>query len=262
MKVPQEVIDFATSTGNSFHSKVVAKFRENKWHTSVSPYYLDASTNRAREIDLIAEKAWSVPAFYGGGSRLHIKLFVECKYVAEKTVFWFDTKDVAAAKRWLARNTPLPDKINFYTDKHHYIQGGSTVAKLFGTKADRETDREAIYRALNQALHSMVYLSRKGSIIPNHEGGHLPSRIVELPVIVVNSFDKFFRVDMGEEEVTPLRDNFLLEVNYAYLDPQKGNRSEYFLVDVISYETLDDFFRSLEGDVDAMKPLMENLRSR
>jgi hypothetical protein len=36
-------------------------------------------------------------------------------------------------------------------------------------------------------------------------------------------------------------DNFLLEVNYAFLDKSGANRRDYFLVDVVDYAKLDGF---------------------
>lgn len=239
MDVPKAVVEFAGSTGNNFHSKVVKTFRAEGWHTRVSPYYLDGATNRAREIDLIAEKVWDplrLPEHLA--STLHMKLFIECKYVSENTVFWFDARDSTAAREWLARNTPLPNPDNHFTARHHYLAGESMVAKLFrgkANKANRDTEREPIYKALNQALHSMVYLRHKGSIIPADERGRTQGYFIELPVIVVSSFEKFFRVNMGNlNEVVPIDANFQLEVNYAYLDATKKDQSEYFLVDVVS----------------------------
>lgn len=261
MTVPREVVEFASSTGNSFQSKVVEKFRRGDWYTKVSPYYLDAATNRAREIDLVAEKVWNVGSLHAEvGSRLHMKLFVECKYVPEATVFWFDAKDEAAASEWLVQNTPLPSPSNTYTSRHHYLAGEPAVAKLFGTRQNRDTDREAMYKALNQALHAMVYLRRRRSNIPRDDRDRVPSYVIELPVIVVSTFANLFRVDIGDEDVRPISENFLLEVNYAYLDTDGNDRNEYFLVDVVSLDKLDAFFAALESDAEAMKPFAEHRR--
>lgn len=259
MNVPSDVIELAGSTANSFHSRVVAAFRAAGWHTLVSPYYFDAATSRAREIDLVAEKIWSSRSFPRPTTDLHMKLFVECKYIPEYTVFWFDDRDQIATCEWIARNTPLPRLPNSYTEKHHYIAADHKAAKLFATRGTRDTDREAIYKALNQALHSMVYLRRKGTIVPANSRSGNPSRVVELPVIVVNSFDQVFRVDMSNlSNVTHVDTNFQLEVNYAYLDFSGKDQREYFLIDVVALDHLDEFFSMLAADAEAMAPFMEN----
>jgi hypothetical protein len=190
-----------------------------------------------------------------------MKLFVECKYIPENIVFWFDDRDSIAAHEWIVRNTPLPKLPNQYTEKHHYITADQKVAKLFATRGTRDTDREVIYKALNQALHSMVYLRRKGTIVPANSRSGSPSRSVELPVIVVNSFDQVFRVDMTNlSNVAQVDTNFQLEVNYAYLDFSGKEQSEYFLIDVVALDHLDQFFAALVADAEAMAPFMENHR--
>lgn len=253
MTVPPEIEEFAQAAANNFHSKVVAAFRAADWNTLVSPYYLDASTSRAREIDLVAQKTWQFPRFISGREDLHFKLFVECKYIPNSTVFWFDDRDDRSAREWLVRNTPLPNPTNTYTANHHYLSTGDKVAKLFAAQGSRDTEREAIYKALNQVLHSMVYLRRKGNLVPAASHSRFPSRSIELPVIVVNRFDQVFRVDMSDlNTITQVDSNFQLEVNYAYLDPAGQGKREYFLVDVVSLELLNDFFAALDRDAQDM----------
>ena len=52
-----EVNSIIQGSGNSFHCKVTNYFKEKGWTTLVSPYYMDSSSNKPREIDLIVEKA-------------------------------------------------------------------------------------------------------------------------------------------------------------------------------------------------------------
>ena len=54
------------------------------------------------------------------------------------------------------------------------------------------------------------------------------------------------------DEVRPMDGNFQLEVNYAYIDNQNNRKSEYFLIDVIDFNNLDDFMKVLEGDKNIM----------
>lgn len=254
MSAELNIIELVESSGNSFHARVVKAFRDAGWHTRVSPYYLDESTNRAREIDLVAEKSWLVQGLRGQSQwQLHTKLFVECKYLTGQTAVWIDERDSAAAERWLGSNTPLPGASNIYTQKHHYLASGSQVAKLFASTPGGGQEREALYKALNQALHAMVYLRRSGSIIPPEKLGHLRNRFVELPVILVNSFDGFYSVSMDQPAEPKLVDqNFQLEVHYAFLDASRKRQSEYFLVDVVAYDRLREFFDALERDAEAM----------
>ena len=251
----EEINAIIKESGNSFHCKVCNYLKEKGWHTLVSPYYMDSSSNKPREIDLVAEKSWHYNASYGNNRHgtINLKLFIECKYIPQKNVFWFSKKDILSAKEWVTSNTPLP-KNNMFTDQHHYLATNPKVAKLFASKNKSGIENEVIYKALNQSLNAMVYLRGKESIIPK-----LPDRkynilhTVEIPVILCNSFDNFYFVDMENTKIPhKINDNFQLEINYAYLDYQKNHRSEFFLIDVVDYNQLDGFLGVLESDKDAI----------
>src|SRR5687768_12651678 len=113
MAIPADIKKIIVASGNSFHSKVTNFLMEKKWHTLVSPYYMDGATNKPREIDLVAEKLWSRDASFGRNRvAVSIKLFIECKYISQPTVFWFSDKDITAATEWVTLKTPLQSKDN------------------------------------------------------------------------------------------------------------------------------------------------------
>ena len=56
MGVPAEVSELLKDSGNNFHAKVACWLNDHNWHVIVSPYYMDQTQNKAREIDLIEEK--------------------------------------------------------------------------------------------------------------------------------------------------------------------------------------------------------------
>ena len=60
MSVPDEITKLIDNSGNNFHAKVARWLSNDGWHITVSPYYMDQSQSKAREIDLIAEKAWPI----------------------------------------------------------------------------------------------------------------------------------------------------------------------------------------------------------
>ncbi|MGD0229918.1 MAG: hypothetical protein ABSC19_06095 [Syntrophorhabdales bacterium] len=255
-----EIQAIVNESGNSFHSRVANYLKEKEWHTLVSPYYMDNATNKAREIDLIAEKAWIRKDDTLRGRKygaVVIKLFIECKYIPQANVFWFSNKDIDSAREWVIRNTPLR-KDNFYTEKHHYLAYNPKVAKLFASKYRPNTENEVIYKALNQSLNAMVYLRRRPPVNREFREQRTPVlTTVEMPVILCNSFSDFYRVDMDQPgEPEPIEGNFQLEVNYAYLDDQKDSRMEYFLVDIVDFNKFDDYLAVLEADQNAIYALL------
>ena len=254
----REIEVIVNESGNTFHCRVANYLRGKGWYTLISPYYMDSATGKPREIDLIAEKSWYVGEQFFNEKHgfIIIKLFVECKYISQPNVFWFSDKDVASAKQWVATNTPLRGD-DYSISKHHYL-AKPKVAKLFASRNRPNTEGEVIYRALNQSLNAVVSMRWKGSINQEFRGQGMPVfATVEMPTILCNSFADFYRVEIDDpDQPKPIDDNFELEVNYAYLDDQKNNKTEYFLIDIVDFEKLDGFLSILEADVAAILSIL------
>ena len=237
-------------SGNTFHCKVLKYLQEKGWTVLISPYYNDNVSSKPREIDLIAEKAFDAKDNWGKFfGTVNVKLFIECKYISQKTVFWFHDKNKLEAEELVTQTTPLR-KDNAYTQKHHYLEDEGGVAKLFADERKRSADNEIFYKALNQSLNAMIYYRNKESIIklPNGENSYI-RQIVNYPVIVCNSFDNLYRVEIDAEDgPSNISDNFQLEINYAYMTPDGKNRNEYFLIDIINFSLMDSFLEKIEAD--------------
>ena len=105
-------------SGNTFHCKVLKYLQEKSWTVLISPYYNDNVSSKPREIDLIAEKAFKATDSRGEFiGTVNVKLFIECKYISQKTVFWFHEKDKQKAEYLVTQSTPM-SKDHSYTKKH------------------------------------------------------------------------------------------------------------------------------------------------
>lgn len=243
-------------SGNSFHCRVANAFRERNWATLLSPYYIDESTDKAREVDLVVEKRFPVDGTFGKPKTIRIRLYVECKYITQNVVFWFDQRDNGRAYGWVHRNTPFR-KGNTLAEEHHHIKNVSTVAKLFATDTKRNEDNDPIFRALNQCLNGYVHNKGQELLIPAKNAEQVT--LVEYPLIVVSSFSMFYRTDVQSSmPPEPITDNFLVELNYAFVDKTKTTRRDYFLVDVASFDTLDKYLAAIDHEVAHMRLLLED----
>ena len=257
LDIAKEII---AKSGNNFHSKVVERFRASGWSVSISPYYLDGSTNKAREIDLVAEIAKPYNTFFDQSIRgnVSIKLFVECKYIPKVNVFWFDQINESSALSWLSNNLP-GDAHKVLLEKHHYLTSGKQVAKLFGSENGKFTENEPFYKAINQSLNSVVNLRGASSVIPNDTNGYSnpPLFCLEMPVIVCNCFDKLYSTSIDGESAPVKIDNyFKIEIDYAYVDSRKNNISEYFLIDVVDFNCIEKYFEYLEADINRIMEML------
>jgi len=248
------------SSGNNFHCKVINYFKANDWYVLVSPYYTDNVSNKPREIDLVVEKAFphhdNFDRVYGS---VNVKLYIECKFIPQINVFWFADKDLVNTEELVINTTPHYDR-NKYKNEHHYLKDKNQVAKLFAGENKRDIENEVIYKALNQSLNAMVYHRNTGSIIPEtYRQRYNVLETIEYPVIVCNSFDKFLRTDIDTTtDPVQIGKNFQLEVNYAYMDFDRDQRNEFFLIDVLDFGKLDDYLATIENDVTSVKAVISD----
>jgi hypothetical protein len=244
--VVEEIME---KSGNGFHVRVVNLLRKEKWTVLVSPYYSDNFTDKPREIDIIAERKFDVNSFTDWLGTLNIRLFIECKYVNGDTVFWFDDKDKTRATERIMTDTGMEHPSHNINIKELHYFADVLVAKLFSSKKSRGEDNELVNKAINQNLNSMIYYRNRDDLMPKdpHTRNQVLRR-VSYPIIVVNSFEHFFRTSMDDDtgKVEPITEPFQLEVNYAYVDKERSGRNEYFLIDVVSIDKLPEFLAMLE----------------
>lgn len=245
MTVPNEIAELIRNSGNSFHAKVARWFSDNGWHVAISPYYMDQTQSKAREIDLVAEKLSPRPvtdSFGDAVDDIAVRLFIECKFVASDAVFWFADKDRESALDLVCETGPFR-RNNSYTEQHHYLSQSARVAKLFSTSNAKASENEPFYKALNQSLNAMTSMRGQPLTIPSvRKTGRLPIAVLEYPVVVCSSFDRVFSVNFySDSEPQPIQDNFQLEVSYAYIDRNDSKRNDYFLLDFVAFDKLAEF---------------------
>jgi hypothetical protein len=67
--------------------------------------------------------------------------------------------------------------------------------------------------------------------------------------VVCSSFDQFFSVDFfADSTPSPIKENFQLEVRYAYIDRDRADRDDYFLIDFVEFGQLAAFAEAIEED--------------
>jgi hypothetical protein len=249
----QEIME---RSGNSFHSRVVKKLRDEEWSVLVSPYYSDNFTDKPREIDIIAEKRFDVKEVFGDWlGTLNVRLFIECKYINGDIVFWFDVKDKERATERIMKDMRMEDLYRDSNSQRHHYYDDVPVAKLFASGKGRSEDNEVLSKAVNQNLNATVYYRDRSDLkLAMPKKGYIDKVIerVTYPLIVVNSFESFHATSMGgNSEIHPIAEPFQLEVNYAYTDKDRNGHNEYFLIDVVSIDKLSEFLENAveKGDV-------------
>jgi hypothetical protein len=249
LEVAKELV---AASGNNFHTKVLRALKNAGWTVRVSPYYSDSESGKAREVDLLAEQAIHVTDPFQAPAMLYVRLFIECKFVSAPIVFWMHAQDRKSTFDLLENRFGL-SRTTILAQQHHYLRGGK-IAKLFASGRATDADRDQIYRALNQSLNALIALRSNAPITRVNATGTTPELVVNYPVIVCSSFDKVFAVDMDvDSEPARVTDDFLLEVNYAFLNTASRSISEFFLIDVVPFDRLHSLLDKIRADVDAMR---------
>lgn len=249
--VPKEVQDIIRESGNSFHAKVARWLVNDGWQIRVSPYYMDQSQNKAREIDLIAEKSFEIREPMFGRSVLGdvvVRLFVECKFLPKTSfsMFWFTPKDKKAATDMICAQGGGFRRDNAHTPQHHYLAQSPRVAKVFASTGKGEQD--PFYKALNQVLSAQTSMQHQSPIsVEDSRSLHT----LNFPVVVCNSFESLYETDFyGAPDPRPIAEGFQLEVQYAYTARNGNQRDDYFLIDVVAFDQLPELSKALEQDAE------------
>jgi len=250
MSVPSEIAQIIATSGNSFHARVARWLADNGWTIRVSPYFMDQSQNKAREIDLVAERFLEIRDAFGGWSGdVVIRLFVECKFVPGHSVFWFTDKDMDAAMRLVVKQGGGFRQDNSYTKNHHYLSKSPKVAKVFASSKSQEQD--PFYKALNQVLNAQVSLRKQAVFVLPESRPRKQVAILNCPVIVCSSFANMFATDfLVDSPPTVMGENFQLEVQYAYTEADGTSRNEHFLIDVVEFDQLPSLSDLMTADAE------------
>jgi hypothetical protein len=250
MPIPSQVQELIDGSGNNFHAKVARWFSSDGWVTTISPYYMDQSQQKARELDLIAEKVFPIKGSFGEWvGEVVIRLFIECKFLPGHSVFWFIDKDRAAIEEFLCSSGKFRSR-NKFTAEHHYISTGGQIAKLFASSNARGQESEPFYKALNQSLNGLVSLRKQ---VPRAFTTTSRSRgfqvVLDYPIVVCNSFAQVYAADFaGQRETDLVSENFQLEVQYAYSDGSGAAHDELFIIDLVEFDQLAQFVELISKD--------------
>lgn len=260
MSIPSCIEDLIKNSGNHFHSKVARWLVDDGWHVIVSPYYMDQTQGKAREIDIVAEKPLaSVSNSFGRCGEIMVRLFVECKYVSTPSVFWMASKCMKRAEE-IVHRTGIYGPQWSDTKKHHYMEG-APVAKVFASSKSKQSENEPFYRALNQVLNAMVSMRGRPPHIPQPDQAPRSGckvHVLEFPVVVCSSFESLYATDFYDEAAArPMSGAFQLEVSYAYTDKKGNGREECFLIDFVDFGNIRGFVALLEEDAKGAAHIIE-----
>jgi len=226
--------------GNDFQYRVKKTLSDAGWIVRMSPYYNDSFSEKPREIDIIAEKVFPAMERSIYTSAVIVRLFIECKYIAEETTFWFEEKRMDKAMKVvdsLRTFHEVADNSEVMT-KHHYLLN-TPIAKLYRTEG-KNPDGDPIYKAITQCLNATIYYRHHATDL-RKKYDHQAIGELNYSLIICNSFEKFLKKDTtADSALSPIDNSFQLEVDYAY-STKDGQSEELFYIDILSIDSFKNF---------------------
>lgn len=242
-------------SGIPTHLKAIYFLQTKKWPIIVSPYYYDDFAKSAREIDIIAERIFeNQDRFFDERAAIVVQLFVECKFISQEILIWFDKFDKNRAVAQLEKETGLRiayDKAGGYDitwNEFHYLKH-ERVAKLFSVNANNE---DIFYKAISQSLLAKRFYASANRLILKREDRfeyQNISRTIRYPVILCDNFQKLFEVK-NDHAYEQIPSSFLLEVYYNFEKSNDGG--EYVLIDIVDVNKLDVYLQILEAEIKSL----------
>lgn len=254
MKKEFNLEEFISNHGNSFHIKTVKFLTQQNWQTQISPYYNDNQTDRAREIDIVAEvESIKVDLGTTNSRKIIHQLFIECKKISKETVFWMGNKNTDEAKAFV--------KTNFHLTTQHDNNSGlklfhnlnkDKVVKLFASSKNPHT-KEEVFEALNQILNGTIYFRSKHNKSITASQSQLRSNFsyyTYTPIILCENFNNIHLINIDDNQKATANDPYYeIEVNYSYKNRDGNDCSEYFLIDFVNFEKFGDYLGLINEDI-------------
>ncbi len=265
MPEQEKINSLIENSGIITHKKVIDLFRKNGWNLVISPYYYDNILNNVREIDLIAEKSFgSCTDLSQSKCIIDVQLFIECKYINQEIAFWFDKMDEDRAVKKLEAETGLKIHHKRYSadipknDFRHLKQ--EKVAKLFTSNLNNQ---DIIFKAITQCLNAQIYYKEwhvKSRISKETRSAKSMINTFRIPIIICDNFEKLQEVSFPNSKlmdelkysIKEIDKSFLLEIYYTYLNKDNNAKTDYFLIDIVNIENVEDFFNELEKEIKAI----------
>ena len=253
VKTFQEIAkEIFKNSGNNLHYRVVNYLRDEGWEVDVSPFYNDNFSQKPREIDLVATKVYPPALNSIRESAVIVRLFIECKYIASTTVFWLDSRDKKQAEEVIRSTRSFHDPSqNILVEQEHHYLSTQKIAKLFESNSKKEAEGEPMFKAITQSINSFIYFRDRPSDLLNEVNKEYNSTaLLNYPVIICDSFDKFFgKLVSSSSEVAQIDNPFQIEVRYAY-QVKDFSQDETFYIDVLPEQKLREFISAyLSGDI-------------
>jgi len=222
-----ELKDAIQKSGNNLHLKVVEYLQNANWTVDISAYYLDDTTNKPREIDIIAQKKIYLKNINSSHPQdFSVLLFIECKHLSGEIVFWTQDRsnELIFKRKGLAKFSGNIKEENISSGHHYFLP--PSVGKLYTTVGKDEVF-DGITQPVKALTSFMDYERSSGLYYPIciYEG--TPELHLIKSGADIKNLDKLETVK-----------NLIVELNYSWRKMAGQPTKEYFAIDLTHIDEL------------------------
>jgi len=244
-------------SGNNLVFKTRDILKGLGWETQISVFYNDDTTNKPREIDIIATKYFS-PFKDSKESNFKAVLAIECKYIEKDFVFWTEENNVADAQNSvIVSGFNLEEILGFKEMKkmHHYFTS-ERIAKMFDSQEKEKGRRtQLVFDAITQPLKSLIFIKNRHNNLEN---------IIYYPITVYDGKGGIYEIsetnDLKHLDKLPKDNkNKIFGCHYSYINDSGCPESHQFYVDLIRRSELKKLIEHIEtNEIEPIKEYLSN----
>lgn len=233
-------------SGNNLHLSTADMLETMQWDVDLSSYYYDDTTNKPREIDIIAKK--EIPIFNNWDEiidKFNIFLFIECKCFKNELAFRVrknrekESREAIIIERM--NKKLLLDEEGLFKN-HHYLQT-DFIGKLYDSLSE---DQAKVFNAITQPIKSLTFLKERR-----------PEKGLYYPVVIYSGIDGLYEIREGDiKDLDSLNkiDNLTFGLNYSYRSVVSSElKTQHFYVDFIRKNRLEDYTDMILKEAEELK---------
>jgi len=236
----EKLKELILKSGNNLHTEVADLLKRLGWDVEISNYYYDDTTDKPREIDIIASRNETIN-YSNPSSDFKVFLFVECKYLTEQVAFriYENSKDNSRSAI-LSHGFSVDISEETNTDlaySHHYVSIDK-IGKLFDSKNNNE-----IFNAFTSTAKSLVFFKERRNI----KGMFYPLVIYDgIPGIYEIEDNNFSKLDNLKPKET-----LVFNFDYSYRSIVSNQlKRQSFCIDFVHKNKLKEFIdKILEPEI-------------
>jgi len=245
----QKLEEAIKKSGNNLHIKVANFFINQGWKTKLSTYYIDDTTNKPREIDIMAQKIFPIPDDTRA-EELRVNLLIECKHFNEEIALWMYDRITDFTVLNSHDINPILLQQNGVAEKHHYLNQ-QQLGWLYDMGKNTKDNQEFMFNAIIQPVKSLTFFRDKYPM----------GKALHYAICVYEGIPGIYKIkslaDTNNLQQLQPEPFVTVGLNYSYKSSVNGNlQTGPYCVDFVHFDKLLDYLKLITSECVGIKDIL------